>query len=69
MRERVFVAQLPNLIEPSDYEADPQGKRVRFRIRTTENGLEIFGDAQRPMLLEEILEEFSPKVIESTLCG
>lgn len=69
MTEHVYVERLPDLITPEDYKNDPLGKRVRVRIRASENGLEILGDAQRPMVLDEILEQLSPDSIEKVPCG
>ncbi len=60
MTEHVYVEQLPDLITPADYKDDPLGKRVRLRIRVSDNGLEILGDAQRPLVLDEILKQLSP---------
>ncbi len=64
-----FVEQLPDLIHPEDYPSDPDGRRVRLRIRTSADGVEILGDAMRPALLEEILEELGADEIEQMLCG
>ncbi len=69
MTERKYVQQIPDLIQPSEYERDPQGKRMKFRIRVSGKGIEIVGDAQRPEELEKILKELSPDAIEQMLCG
>lgn len=69
MAERVFVQHLPDLIEAEEYAGDPQGKRVRLRIRHTAGGIELLGDAMRAQELEKILAELDPKVIEQMLCG
>jgi hypothetical protein len=64
-----FVPHLPDLISPEDYASDPDGTRVRLRIRATPDGLEILGDAQRVKTLEDLLEALGPAVIEQMLCG
>lgn len=64
-----FVAELPDLIHPEDYASDPQGRRLRLRIRATADGVEILGDAMRPALLEELLEHLEAEHIEQMLCG
>lgn len=69
MTEYRFVAELPDLIQPEDYASDPMGRRVRFRIRVTPDGVEIVGDAMCPGGLEEMLEALEPSVIEQMLCG
>lgn len=69
MAEHEFVESLPDLIEPQEYEGDPHGRRVRLRVRWTETGLEVLGDAVRPEELEQILEAMGAEVIEQMLCG
>jgi hypothetical protein len=69
MAQYEFVAHLPDLIAPEDYPHDPEGRRVRFRITASVDGVEILGDAMRPKTLEAILEELNPRVIEQMLCG
>ena len=69
MAEYRFVQHLPDLIQPSDYGDDPDGRRVRIRISATAEGLELLGDAMCPAALEQILEELKPEVIEQMLCG
>jgi hypothetical protein len=64
-----FVNQLPDLIEPAEYAGDPQGRRVRLRLRVTPDGVEVLGDAVRPEELERLLRALDPKVIEQMLCG
>ncbi len=69
MPEYQFVPHLPDLILPEDYPNDPDGRRVRIRIRITGEGVEILGDAMRPRAIEQVLEELDPKVIQQMLCG
>jgi hypothetical protein len=64
-----FTQQLPDLIHPEDYSNDPQGRRIRFQIKTTPQGIEILGDAMRPATLEKLLEELGAQEIEQMLCG
>lgn len=69
MTERRYVADLPDLIAPQDYAGDPAGRLVRLRIRVTEHGVEVLGDAVRPLELEALLRGLDPPFIEQTLCG
>jgi hypothetical protein len=69
MTKHRFVEHLDDLIHPEDYPSDPQGRRVRLRIRTTEDGVEVLADAMRPAELEKLLEELDPEAIEQMLCG
>jgi hypothetical protein len=69
MADYRFVQHLPDLIHPEDYAGDPEGRRIRVRIRATEQGVELLGDAMRPDELEKLLESLDAKVIEQMLCG
>jgi hypothetical protein len=69
MSDHRFVAELPDLIHPEDYAGDPEGRRVRIRIRATAGGVEILGDAMRAPELEALLEALGPDCIEQMLCG
>jgi hypothetical protein len=69
MAEYRFVPELPDLIHPEDYATDPDGRRVRVRIRITEDRVEILGDAMRPQVLERLLEVLGAQVIDQMLCG
>ena len=69
MTKYVFADHIPDLIEPGEYATDPDGKRVRVRIRWTEDGVELVGDSLRPRDLERLLEEFGFDEIEQMLCG
>ena len=67
--QRRFVEDLPDLIAPEDYAADPAGRRVRLRIRASSEGVEVLGDAMRVQELERLLAELDPTEIEQMLCG
>jgi hypothetical protein len=67
--ERKFVEHLPDLITPDEYEADPEGRTIKIRIRPTADGVEVLGDAVRPKALEDLLLALSPEAIEQMLCG
>lgn len=69
MTERIFVQHLPDLIEVEEYPNDPAGKRVRLRIRLTDQGVEVLGDAMRARELEKLLADLDPRAIEQMLCG
>lgn len=69
MAEHRFVDHLPDLIHPEDYAGDPEGRRVRVRIRVTDQGVEVLGDAMRPDELERLLEELGARLIDQMLCG
>lgn len=64
-----FVPHLPDLIHPTDYAGDPDGRRVRLEIRVTANGVELLGDAMRPATLERLLEALEAERVEQMLCG
>ena len=63
-----FVSHLPNLIPPEEYGAHDR-KKIRVRIRATEEGLEILGDSMYPALLEKLLADAGARRIQSVLCG
>jgi hypothetical protein len=69
MAEYRFVEHLPDLIQPEDYAGDPEGRRVKLRIRVTDQGVELLGDAMSPERLERLLETLGADVIEQMLCG
>ena len=69
MAEYRFAERIPDLIDAEEYAQYPRGRRVRLRIRRTEEGVEIVGDAVRPDELERLLEELGAEVIEQMLCG
>lgn len=64
-----FVAHLPDLLNPDDYEGDPAARRVRVCLRVTPQGLEIIGDAVRAAEIEALLQQLEPAEIERMLCG
>ncbi|MCG8419471.1 MAG: hypothetical protein MJE77_16190 [Proteobacteria bacterium] len=69
MSKREFVDTLPDLITSNDYSDDPGGRRIRLRIRVTDQGLEVLGDTARPDELDRLLEQLDPEIIEQMLCG
>jgi hypothetical protein len=69
MTEHQFVDHLPDLITPEEYASDPEGRRVRLRIRVTPAGVEVLGDAVRPEELESLLGALDPAIVEQMLCG
>ncbi|ACY12829.1 radical SAM-modified peptide, FtsH ternary system-associated [Haliangium ochraceum] len=69
MTRHRYVDHLPDLIEPEEYAADPEGRRVKLRLKVTERGVEILGDAVRPEELERILLALDPDILEQMLCG
>lgn len=69
MTEYRFVENLPDLIQPEEYEEHPDGRLLRFRISVTGDGVEVLGDAFRPEVLEAILRGLGPDEIDQMLCG
>ncbi|MDJ0837767.1 MAG: hypothetical protein QNK37_14725 [Acidobacteriota bacterium] len=69
MSKTRFVPHLPDLIQPDEYEGDPEGRLVRFQITTTEDGIVILGDAMRSIPLEKMLHRLGADSIEQMLCG
>jgi hypothetical protein len=67
--EHEFVDVLPDLIQPEEYDSDPEGKRVRLRIRVRDDGIEILGDSVRPRSLESLLSQLEVRKVEQMLCG
>jgi hypothetical protein len=65
----VFVPELPDLIEPSEYTDHPDGDLIRLRIRVTPDGVEVLGDALRPASLEKMLAALGGGLVEQMLCG
>lgn len=64
-----FVEHLPDLIDSREYADDPEGRRVRVRVRVTADGIEILGDAVRPAELEALMAALGAECIEQMLCG
>lgn len=64
-----FVAALPDLIEPEEYDRYPDGGLIRIRIIVTDSGVELLGDGLRPAALEDLLAAIGGGVIEQMLCG
>lgn len=69
MNEYRYVEHLPDLICPEDYSTHLQGDLVRFRISVTNGEIELLGDAMRPEILEKLLEQLGPEIVEQMLCG
>ena len=69
MAQRRFVAEIPDLIDATEYEAHPDGGLMRFRITVTADGVEVLGDAFRPARLEACLATVLDAPIEQMLCG
>jgi len=69
MTDRRFVESLPDLIDASEYAEHPEGRLVRLRITVTDNGVEVLGDAFRPVTIERMFAELSSGPIEQMLCG
>lgn len=69
MTKREFVESLPDLITSEEYAADPEGRKVKLRIRPTADGVEVIGDAVRPKELEELLLALDPEILQQMLCG
>jgi hypothetical protein len=67
--EFVYVQTLPDLIDATEYVEQPQGRLVRLRITVTDSGVEVLGDALRPLTLEAVLMALGPEAIEQMLCG
>jgi hypothetical protein len=64
-----FVESLPDLIDAGEYDQHPDGGLVRLRLRVTENGVEVLGDAFRPAVLEALLKAVGGGPTEQMLCG
>jgi len=64
-----YVQHLPDLMTAADYEDPPDRRRLRFRIGTSDSGVEILGDSMHPAALEELLSSLEPEAIERMLCG
>jgi hypothetical protein len=65
----VYVADLPDLIQPAEYADHADGDLVRIRIAVTSAGVEVLGDALRPAALEALLAALGGGPIEQMLCG
>lgn len=64
-----YVGHIPDLMTWDDYEVSHERKLVRFRLTVTDQGLEIIGDSPYPHLLEDLLAQLDPAVVEMMLCG
>lgn len=64
-----YVSRLPDLMTWEDYQTADRRKLVRIQLTVTEAGVEIIGDSPYPHLVEKLLAELDPAVIEMMLCG
>lgn len=64
-----FVAELPDLITPEDYQDAPGVKKMRIRITVSEAGVEILGDSMYAPELDALLARLGVAEIERMLCG
>lgn len=64
-----YVAHLPDLITPEDYQETDGRKKIRVQLAVTDQGLEILGDSMYAPLLEKMLAQIGAKEIERMLCG
>lgn len=64
-----FVPELEDLISSTEYPDHPDGRLVRLRIKVTDDGVQVLGDAFRPEVLERLLAALGPEAIEQMLCG
>ncbi len=62
------VPYLPDLMKGEDY-VSIERRRVRLRIRITDEGIEVLGDSAYPGILEDLLRDLDPAEIEMVLCG
>lgn len=67
--DHVFTEGIPDLIGPDEYADHPHGHLVRVRIRVTESGIEVIGDALRPRAVEAVLDALGEGPMEQMLCG
>lgn len=67
--EVTFVSSLPDLIHADEYADHPAGNLVRLRIEVTETGVQLLGDAMRPVTLEALLAAIGDGTVEQMLCG
>ena len=69
MDKAEFVSFLPDLIDPEDYESDPEGRKIKLVLTLTEEGVQILGDSQRPKELEDLLKHLGFSSFQQMLCG
>ncbi len=69
IKNRSYVSEIPDLIQPEEYPDHPDGNLYRFRIEVGEDGVEITGDGFRPVALEQILRLVADAPVEQMLCG
>lgn len=64
-----IVPELPDLMQADDYRDAAIGKKVRFRLTLSDDGLEILGDSLYVEPLERLLRLTGNHSIERSLCG
>lgn len=64
-----FVGYLPDLMTEEDYLDGANTKKIRVRIQTTEDGVEVLGDSMYAHLIEALLSDLGAEAIERMLCG
>ncbi len=64
-----FVAEIPDLIHPEEYEALGDRKVVRMRIETGPEGLVVIADSRHADLLDQLLPRLTQGEVEERLCG
>jgi hypothetical protein len=64
-----FVQDLPGLLTAEDYRQESIPKKIRLRIKTTEQGIDILGDSMYPEELETLLRQLDAREIQMILCG
>jgi hypothetical protein len=62
------VPFLPDLMTPEDKD-NRDGKKIRIRIKATDNGVDILGDSMYVKELEALLKKLEAPEIEMVLCG
>ena len=67
--DHVFVESLPDLIDAAEYADHPRGGLVRLRIVVSHDGVEVLGDALRPVNIEALLTALGGGAMEQMLCG
>lgn len=65
----VQAEELPDLLTTADYAQESAPKKIKLRIKTSEQGIEILGDSMYPGELEMLLRGLDAKEIRMILCG
>jgi len=64
-----YVQDLPDLLTAEDYRQESSPKKIRLRIKTTEQGIDILGDSMYPEELEIMFRQLDAREIRMILCG